>query len=121
MKELQAMVGYTVISNDEYRNLILENKELKKAFENSSSEDSTGNKLEKFEKYFLDELYKDNNYIISNLEFDKDGRINTTGYYYSELQKNFLKIGIDDLNYIYNRICEFYQRYKEEQMNSLIR
>lgn len=115
MKELQAMVGYTVISNDEYRNLILENKELKKAFENSSSEYSTDNKLEKFEKYFLDTLYKDNNYIISNLEFDKDGRTNTTGYYYSELQKNFLKIGIDDLNYIYNRICELYQRYKEDQ------
>lgn len=122
MKELQAMVGYTVISNDEYRNLILENKELilenkelKKAFENSSSEDSTDKKLEKFEKYFLDELYKDNNYIISNLEFDEDGRIYTTKYYYSELQNKFLKIGIDDLNYIYNRICELYQRYKENQ------
>ena len=115
MKELQAMVGYTVISNDEYRNLILVNKELKEAFENSSSEDSTDNNLEKFEKYFLDTLYKDNNYIISNLEFDEDGRINTTKYYYSELQNEFLKIGIDDLNYIYNRICELYQRYKENQ------
>lgn len=112
MKELQAMVGYTVISNDEYRNLILENKELKKSFENSSSEDSTDNK---FEKYFLDTLYKDNNHIIRNLEFDEDGRIDTTRYYYSELQIEFLKIGIDDLNYIYNRICEFYQRYKEDQ------
>ena len=115
MKELQAMVGYTVISNDEYRNLILENKELKKSFENSSSEEAVNSNLEKFEKHFLDELYKDDKYIISNLEFDKDGRINTTKYYYSELQKEFLEIGIDDLNYIYNRICELYQRYKENQ------
>ena len=112
MKELQAMVGYTVISNDKYRNLILENKELKEAFENSSSEDSTDNK---FEKYFLDELYKDNKYQIGNLEFTEDGRIDTTCYYYSSLQNSFLKIGIDDLNYIYNRICELCSRYKEEQ------
>ena len=102
MKELQAMVGYTVISNDEYRNLILENKELKET-------------LEKIEKHFLEELYKDNKYQISNLEFAEDGRMNTTSYYYSVLQNSFLKIGIDDLNYIYNRICELYSRYEEEQ------
>ena len=115
MKELQAMVGYTVISNDEYRNLILENKELKETFENSSAEKPVNSTLEKIGKHFLDELYKDNKYLVRDLEFTEDGRINTTGYYYSALQNIFLKIGIDDLNYIYNRICELYQRYKEEQ------
>ena len=115
MKELQAMVGYTVISNDEYRNLILENKELKETLENSSAEKPVNSKLEKIEKHFLEELYKDNKYQISNLEFAEDGRMNTTSYYYSVLQNSFLKIGIDDLNYIYNRICELYSRYEEEQ------
>lgn len=115
MKELQAMVGYTVISNDEYRNLIFENKELKEAFENSSAEKPVDSKLEKFEKHFLDELYKNNKYLIGNLEFTKDGRTDTTDYCYSVLQNSFLKIGIDDLNYIYNRICELYSRYEEEQ------
>ena len=115
MKELQAMVGYTVISNDEYRNLILENKELKESFENSSAEKPVDSKLEKLEKNFLNNLYEDNMCMIRCLNFDNDGRLNTTEYYYSELQKEFLKIEIDDLNYIYNRICELYQRYKEEQ------
>lgn len=115
MKQLQEMVGYTVISNDEYRNLILENKELKEAFENSSAEEPVNSNLEKIEKHFLDELYKDNKYLIRDLEFTEDGIMNTTNYYYSVLQNIFLKIGIDDLNYIYNRICELYQRYKEEQ------
>lgn len=115
MKELQAMVGYTVISNDEYRNLILENKELKETLENSSAEKPVNSTLEKIEKHFLEELYKDNKYQISNLEFAEDGRMNTTSYYYSVLQNSFLKIGIDDLNYIYNRICELYSRYEEEQ------
>ena len=114
MKELQAMVGYTVISNDEYRNLILENKELKETLENSSAEKPVNSTLEKIEKHFLEELYKDNKYQISNLEFAEDGRMNTTSYYYSVLQNSFLKIGIDDLNYIYNRICELYSRYEEE-------
>lgn len=118
MKQLQAMVGYTVISNDEYRNLILENKELKEAFENSSAEKPVNSKLDKFEKHFLDELYDNNKYQISNLEFTEDGRINTTSYYYSVLQNSFLKIGIDDLNYIYNRICEIYLRRKEEKKKS---
>lgn len=115
MKELQAMVGYTVISNDEYRNLILENKELKETLENSSAEKPVNSTLEKIKKHFLEELYKDNKYQISNLEFAEDGRMNTTSYYYSVLQNSFLKIGIDDLNYIYNRICELYSRYEEEQ------
>lgn len=118
MKELQAMVGYTVISNDEYRNLILENKELKETLENSSAEKPVNSKIEKFEKHFLDELYKDNKYQISNLEFTEDGRMNTTSYYYSVLQNSFLKIEIDDLNYIYNRICELYLRREEEQRKS---
>lgn len=65
--------------------------------------------------YILKCTDKDNKYQISNLEFTEDGIMNTTGYFYSVLQNSFLKIGIDDLNYIYNRICELYQRYKEEQ------
>ena len=72
MKQLQEMVGYTVISNDEYRNLILENKELKEAFENSSAEEPVNSNLEKFEKHFLDELYKNNKYQIRDLEFTED-------------------------------------------------
>ena len=80
MKELQSMVGYTVISNDEYRNLILENQELEEMLKISSAEKPLNSNLEKFEKHFLDELYKDNKYQIRDLEFTEDGRMDTTGY-----------------------------------------
>lgn len=105
--------GVTLISNNDYKNLILKEKELDDVIKDCEVEISElKDKYETMEKCLLNSLYDENKYDIRNLTYD--GNNFEEDYHYKELFNNFVNIGIKDALYIKEKIFEFYQRYLEE-------
>lgn len=94
---MERSVGYAVITTEEYREMMEDNinkanciKELNEvAFKRNSIN-------EKLEKYFFDGLLDNENYHLENMK-----ECNPSDYHYQELYNCFLKIGIDDVQYIH--------------------
>ncbi len=101
--------GVTLISNNDYKELILKEKEL----EDCNNEIfKLKDRYETMEKYLLNWLYDENKYDIRNLTYD--GNNFNEDYHYKELFNNFVQIGINDTSYIKGKIFEFYKKYLEE-------
>lgn len=108
------MQGATLISNDEYKELILKEKELEGVIKDCENQISyLKERYEMMEKHFLDELYSDEKYDIRHLEFEEDTF--KKDYYYNDLFSAFTKKGIKDVLYIEEKILEFHNRYLEEK------
>lgn len=105
--------GVTLISNNDYKNLILKEKELDDVIKDCEVEISKlKDRYETVEKYLINNLYNENKYDIKNLEYD--GNNFDEDFYYKNLFNNFVNVGIKDTMYIKEKIFEFYQRYLKE-------
>lgn len=107
-------VGFTMITTNEYKELILKETELEGVIKDCESQISELEKRAKlFEKKFLDNIYTSEEYHIRNLEF-KDGCINKD-YHFNQLSFEFTSEGIEDFGYITKKIIEFHERYVDEE------
>ena len=101
---MEDKIGYAVIKIAEYKKLIEDNinneKELKKG-------DSINKKLEKF---LLDSLSSSENYHLESMK-----ECNPTDYHYGELYKCFLKIGIDNVEYIHRSIVTMKRNFDHRE------
>lgn len=105
--------GYTVITTEEYKTLIedINNKEkyiseLNKINQEENKINQEENKRYKiFENLFLESLIKNEEYYLENMK-----NVDITDYSYLQLFNEFLKIGIDDMNYINLKIHELKHR-----------
>lgn len=109
------MNGATLISNENFKDLILKEKELedlKKELENIKP----NNTYEKLEKKYLDDIYKQESYHIRNLTYfeENNNKIIQHDYHYEQIQAEFLNDGITDFNYINEQILKLRDRYLEE-------
>ena len=97
---MEDKIGYAFIPIAEYKGLIEdkinEDKINKELNEEVFKRDSINKKLE---KYLLDSLSSSENYHLESMK-----ECNPTDYHYGELYKCFLKIGIDNVEYIHRSI-----------------
>lgn len=99
---MEDKIGYAVITTAEYKKMIEDNinkeKCIKELNEEAFKRDDINKKLE---KYLLDSLSSSENYHLENMK-----ECNPTDYHYGELYKCFLKIGIDNVEYIHSIISK---------------
>ena len=97
---MEDKIGYAFIPTAEYKELIEDNinkeKCIKELNEEAFKRDIINKKLE---KYLLDSLSSSENYHLESMK-----ECNPTDYHYGELYKCFLKIGIDNVEYIHRSI-----------------
>ena len=106
-------IGFTMLTTNEYKELVLREKELEEVIKDC--ENQISNLKERYvmmEKHFLDDLYSDEKWDIRHLEFE-EGTLNQD-YHYNNIFSAFVKKGIKDTLYIQEKILEFYNRYLEE-------
>ena len=105
MNELK--YGSVTISVADYRRMVEVERNLKDIIKDYEK------RFVVFEKYVLDDLYRNYKWNISNLELE--GRcIKENEYHYKELFLNLVAVGMQDTDYIRNVIYEFHERYLEE-------
>lgn len=105
--------GVTLISNNDYKNLILKEKKLDDVIKDCEVEISKlKDRYETIEKCLINNLYNENKYDIKNLEYD--GNNFDEDFYYKDLFNKIVNIGIKDTSYIKEIMFEFYKRYLEE-------
>lgn len=99
--------GYAVITTEEYKSLIEDINNKQQCISKLTTISQKENERYKiFENLFLENLIENEEYHLENM---KD--INVTDYHYQQLFNEFLKIGIDDMNYINSKIHELKHRY----------
>ena len=110
---MENKIGYAMITINEYRELVLKEKELELVIDDCETQISKlKERYGRIEEFVLNKLYKDNSWSISHLEFE-DGEIKKE-YYFRELFDEFMKVGITDAMFIEEKIIEFNKRYEEE-------
>lgn len=107
-------VGCVLITTNEYKELVLKEKELEAVIDDCETQISKLKERYKImEEYIVKEIYDNEQWDIKQLEF-KDGII-VQEYHYKELYHEFIKRGITDDVFISDKILEFYRRYVEAQ------
>lgn len=106
-------VGCTIITTNEYKDLIVREFELERTIKECENQISNlKERYEMMEKHFLDDLYSDEKWDIRHLEF-KEGTLEQD-YHYNNIFSAFVKKGIKDTLYIQEKILEFYNKNLEE-------
>ncbi len=99
--------GYAVITTEEYKSLIEDINNKKECISKLNKINKEENKRYKiFENLFLEKMMENEEYHLENMK-----NVDTTDYNYTQLFNEFLKIGIDDMNYINSKIHELKHRY----------
>lgn len=99
--------GYAVITTEEYKTLIEDINNKEKCISKLNKINKEENKRYKiFENLFLEKMMENEEYHLENMK-----NVDTTDYNYTQLFNEFLKIGIDDMNYINSKIHELKHRY----------
>ena len=102
--------GYAVITIIEYRALIEDINNKKECISKLNEVNQKENKRYKvFENLFLEDLMENNEYHLENMK-----NTNITDYHYGQLCSEFLKVGIDDLEYIDLKIKELKHRFDSQ-------
>lgn len=102
--------GYTVITTTEYRALIEDINNKKECISKLNEVNQKENKRYKiFENLFLENLIKSEDYHLENMK-----NTNITDYHYEQLCSEFLKVGIDDLEYIDLKVKELKHRFDSQ-------
>ena len=102
--------GYAVITTTEYRALIEDINNKKECISKLNEVNQKENKRYKvFENLFLEDLMENNEYHLENMK-----NTNITDYHYGQLCSEFLKVGIDDLEYIDLKIKELKHRFDSQ-------
>ena len=108
---MEDKIGYAFIPTAEYKRLIEDNinkeKCIKELNEEAFKRDSINKKLE---KYLLDSLSSSENYHLESMK-----ECNPTDYHYGELYKCFLKIGIDNVEYIHLSIVTMKRNFDHRE------
>lgn len=98
--------GYTVITTEEYKSLIEDINNKEKCISKLNKINQEENKRYKiFENLFLESLIKNEEYYLEDMK-----NVDITDHSYLQLFNEFLKIGIDDMNYINLKIHELKHR-----------
>lgn len=99
--------GYTVITTEEYKTLIEDINNKEKCISELNKINQEENKRYKiFENLFLEKMMENEEYYLENMK-----NVDITDYSYLQLFNEFLKIKIDDMNYINSKIHELKHRY----------
>lgn len=102
--------GYAVITTEEYRALIEDINNKKECISKLNEVNKKENKrYEIFENLFLEDLMENEEYHLENMK-----NTNITDYHYGQLCSEFLKVGIDDLEYIDLKIKELKHRFNSQ-------
>lgn len=102
--------GYVVITTEEYKSLIEDINNKQECVNKLNKINQKENKRYKiFENLFLQKLMENEEYNLENM---KD--VNITNYHYEQLCSEFLKVGIDDLEYIDLKIKELKHRFDNQ-------
>ena len=102
--------GYAVITTIEYRSLIEDINNKKECISKLNEVNQKENKRYKiFENLFLGDLMKNEEYHLESMK-----NTNITDYHYEQLCNEFLKVGIDDLEYIDLKIKELKHRFDSQ-------
>ena len=108
---MEDKIGYAFIPIAEYKGLIEDNinKEnfIKELNEEACKRDRISKKLE---KYLLDSLSSSEHYHLESMK-----ECNLTDYHYGELYKCFLKIGIDNVEYIHLSIVTMKRNFDHRE------
>lgn len=99
--------GYAVITTEEYKSLIEDINNKEKCISELNKINQEENKRYKiFENLFLEKMMENEEYYLENMK-----NVDITDYSYLQLFNEFLKIKIDDMNYINSKIHELKHRY----------
>ena len=102
--------GYAVITTEEYKSLIEDINNKKECISKLNKINEEENKRYKiFENLFLEKMMENQEYYLENMK-----NVDITDYSYLQLFNEFLKIGIDDMNYINSKIHELKHRYDSQ-------
>lgn len=108
-------IGYVVITTNEYKELVLKEKELEAVIEDCENQISNLKEMYSgVEDYIFNQIYNNEQWDIKQLEY-KDGVLDEE-YHYKELVQCFIKKGINNTDFISTKILELYKKYKEEHM-----
>lgn len=102
--------GYVVITTEEYKTLIEDKINTEEYISKLNEVNQKENKRYKiFENVFIENLIKNEEYHLENMK-----NTNITDYHYGQLCSEFLKVGIDDLEYIDLKIKELKHRFDSQ-------
>lgn len=111
---MENKIGYVVITNDEYREIIEDNLRKEECIRELNIANREENKInERLKLYFLESIIKSEEYHLKNMK-----ECNPTDYHYQELFKSFLEIGIDNVQYIHTNILAIKQTFEEKLLES---
>ena len=99
--------GYAVITIIEYRALIEDINNKKECISKLNEVNQKENKRYKV----FEDLMENNEYHLENMK-----NTNITDYHYGQLYSEFLKVGIDDLEYIDLKIKELKHRFDSQTL-----
>lgn len=109
---MESKIGYAVITTEEYKGILKDNINKANCIKELNEVAFKRNNInEKLEKYFFDNLLENESYHLENIKECKP-----TDYHYQELYKCFLKIGIDDIQYIHLSIATLKHNFDNKEV-----
>lgn len=112
---MEDKIGYAYISLEEYKELIKEKTELEMFIENLKKEvEDTKEMYLTMEEDVLKTIYDNCGWNLRNLEKNIDGEYDRKTYSYIEIEKEFKKHNINNLDYIYKQIISMKKKKDNE-------
>ena len=114
---MEDKIGYAVIKIDDYKEMIMENKEKDEMIKILKMEiEEKEELLSNIKNKIKQRIYKLSDYEFRNLEISND-KLDIKKYNYKELENDFYELGIIDKDEIYSIILELYNKKQEEIKN----
>ncbi|MEI3507795.1 MAG: hypothetical protein V8R01_01465 [Bacilli bacterium] len=112
---MENKIGYAYISLEEYKELIKEKTELEIFIENLKKEvEDTKEMYRAMEEDLLKTIYDNCDWDLRNLEKNIDGEYDRKSYSYIEIEKEFQKHNISNLDYICKKIISMKKKKDNE-------
>lgn len=112
---MEDKIGYAYISLEEYKELIKEKTELEIFIENLKKEvEDTKEMYRAMEEDVLKTIYDNCDWNLRNLEKNIDGEYDRKSYSYIEIEKEFQKHNISNLDYICKKIISMKKKKDNE-------
>lgn len=114
---MEDKIGYAVIKIDDYKEMIIKDKEKDELIKILKVEiEEKEEQLNNIKNKIKTRIYKSNDYEFRNLKFE-DNEFDIKEYNYRELENDFYELGITDKDEIYSIILELYNKKQEERKN----
>ena len=114
---MEDKIGYAVIKIDDYKEMIVEDKEKDEMIKILKMEiEEKEEQLSNIKNKIKQRIYKSSDYEFRVLEILND-KLDIKNYNYRELENDFYELGITDKDEIYSIILELYNK-KQEEINN---